>query len=193
MWFTEDAWSPIIVCIVVALICGIAWSTTQRIKYLIAAIIILLGAVTIHFVEQAIVTPSEQVEQNLYDLVLTFARESRELGGSSNKPLPDSIQCLRFFSVQDTVDRARVAAALLVADVDEDVRVTDVQIRMTNEDTRAITHFRANATVRAGSFSGHHASRWELTWQREGGEWKVTQTKMLNIINGSEQRIPQVD
>lgn len=192
MWFTEDAWSPIIVCIVAAVISLIAWSSTQRPKFLAVSLVILLAAGAVYFLEQLIVTPGEKAERALYDLIETFAEESRELSGA-NKAGPESLRSLTFFSPQNVEDRARVVAALLVVDIENDVRVTDVQIRLTNENTRAITHFRANATIKAGGFAGHHASRWELTWQQEAGEWKVTRTRMLNIMNGQEERIPRVD
>ena len=75
--------------------------------------------------------------------------------------------------------------------VESDIRVTDVSVQLTNEDSRAITHFRANATVSAsGVGGGYHPSRWELTWQKEGDEWKITRTKYLNVMTVDEQRIP---
>ena len=43
MWFTEDAWSPIILCIVACVIFFIAWSTTRKSKLLIAIPLLLLG------------------------------------------------------------------------------------------------------------------------------------------------------
>ena len=75
MWFTEDAWSPIILCTVVAEIFFIAFMTTQRARFLIALPLLLLAAITIYFAEIAIVTDGEQVEKNLHDLVDTFVEE----------------------------------------------------------------------------------------------------------------------
>lgn len=192
MWFTEDAWSPVIVCLVGVVISAIAWSSSQRPRYLGVAALLTVIAAGVFFVEKVIVTDAEQVEQNLLDLVRAFVTESRQMQAGQPQA-PESLQCVNYFSLQNTGDRSRVVAALLVADVQDDIRITDVQIRLTNENSRALCHFRANATVSAGSFSGHHPSRWELTWQKEGGEWKITRTRMLNIMNGSEIRIPQVD
>jgi hypothetical protein len=192
MWFTEDAWSPIILCTVVAAIFFIAFMTTQRARFLIALPLLLLAAITIYFAEIAIVTDGEQVEKNLHDLVDTFVEESNQLGtGSGTKP--EQVRCQTYFAESNTVDRARVVAALMIVRVEGDIRVTDVRIQLTNQNTMAVTHFRANATFAAGSQSGHHPSRWEMTWQKQAGEWKITRTKMLNAVNGQEMSVPGVD
>lgn len=192
MWFTEDAWSPIILCVVAAVIFFVAWSTTRKSAFLLALPLLLLLAITLFFVERAIVTDREQVEQNLYGLIDTFVEESQQLGMTSQE-IPDQVRCHHYFAESNTTDRTRVAAALMVVSINDGISVKDVEVRLTNENTRAITHFRANATLTAGSFSGHHPSRWELSWQKEGGEWKVTRTRMLNAVSGEEQTIPRVD
>ncbi len=187
MWFTEDAWSPIIACVVVGVLFFVGYSVTQRGKWLLPVPLLLVACLVIYFVEQAIVTDTEQVEQSLIELIDTFALESRQ------SPKNQTPICLRFFSVRNDRDRKRVGAASFLVRVD-DQRVTDVQIKLTNESTRAITHFRANGNVSLGASSGnHYASRWELTWQKEANEWKVTGTRMLNVMTGAEQNIPQVD
>ncbi len=189
MWFTEDAWSPIILCTVVAAIFFIAFMTTQRARFLIALPLLLLAAITIYFAEIAIVTDSEQVEKNLLDLVDTFVEESHQFG-VGNAEVPDQLRCQSFFAENNTEDRALVVLALLKVRVEHDIRVSDVKVQLTNNATMAVTHFRANATVSTGSFSGYQPSRWELNWQKQGGEWKITRTRMLNPVNGDEQSIP---
>jgi len=192
MWFTEDAWSPIILCTVIAAIFFIAFMTTQRARFLIALPLLLLAAITVYFVEIAIVTDGEQVEKNLHDLVDTFVEESHQFGSDSSV-IPEQARCQSFFAETNTVDRTRVVAALMFVQVEGNIRVTDVKIQLTNQDTMALTHFRANATFSAGSNSGHHPSRWEMTWQKQAGEWKITRTKMLNVVNGQEMQVPGVD
>ena len=194
MWFTEDAWSPIILCVIAAVIFLIAWSTTQRPKLLLGAPVLLLAAVVIYFVEQSIVTDLEQVEADLHSLLHTFVEESQEVRPGAGQG-PDSLRSLDFFSAQNTTDRARLVAAVTLVMVDPAIRITDVQTRLTNENTRAVTHFRANGNVSisAANGGGHFSSRWELTWQKEGGRWAVTRTKMLNVMSGEEQQIPRID
>lgn len=192
MWFTEDAWSPIIVIGVAVIICFIAWSSTQRSRYLTAIAALVFCAILTHFVEKAVVTEGEKVEIALHDLLDTFISESQSITSLQQAQV---VQSERFFSEQNVTDKARVRAAVILVNVASDTRITDVQIQLTNQDTRAITHFRANGTVStsiAGG-GGHYSSRWELTWQKDAGEWKVTRTKMLNPMSGEEQRIPRVD
>jgi len=192
MWFTEDAWSPIILCVVAGVIFFVAWSTTRKSAFLLALPLLLLIAITLFFLERAIVTDGEQVEQNLFSLIDTFVEESQQLVMGSQE-IPEEVRCHHYFSVSNTTDRTRVVAALMVVRIDDGISVKDVEVRLTNENTRAVTHFRANATLSAGSFTGHHPSRWELTWQKEAGEWKITRTRMLNVMTGEEQTIPRVD
>ena len=194
MWFTEDAWSPIILCVIAAVIFLIAWSTTQRPRLLLGVPLLLLAAVVIYFVEQSIVTDLEQVEADLHSLLHTFVEESQEVRPGAGQG-PDSLRSPDFFSAQNTTDRARVVAAVSLVVVDPSIRITDVQTRLTNENTRAVTHFRANGNVSLSGASGggHFSSRWELTWQKEGGRWAVTRTKMLNVMSGEEQAIPRID
>ncbi|MHC4877653.1 MAG: hypothetical protein ACYTGL_14250 [Planctomycetota bacterium] len=191
MWFTEDAWSPIILCVIAAVIFFIAWSTTQRPRLLIGVPLMLLVAVAIYFVEQSVVTDREQVENDLHSLLRTFVEESQQVTSST---APEDIRSLDFFAAQNATDRARVTAGLLLVVIEDDVRITDVQTRLTNENTRAVTHFRANGNVGMSNVGGRHfSSRWELTWQKEADRWAVTRTKMLNVMTGEEQQIPRID
>lgn len=186
MWFTEDAWSPIIACVLLAALCFVIAWMAQKPKLLSAVALLLVAAVAIFFVEQAIVTDLEHVEGQLIELVDTFVRETQA------NPKAAQPQCVRFFSERNDRDKARIAAAVALVRVDS-VRVTDVQTKVTNQGTRAITLFRANGTVSIGSEGGQYPTRWELSWQKEAGEWRITTTRMLNAVNGTEIGIPRVD
>lgn len=194
MWITENAWPPVILCILGAVVLLVAWSTTQRPRLLIGIPVLLIAAAIIYFVEQTIITDREQVEADLHSLLDTFIEESQQTRADSARHSRD-YRTLEFFSPQNVTDRTRVAAALSLVTVDRNIRITDIQTRLTNDNTRAVTHFRANGTVSVGGVGsgGHFSSRWELTWQKEGGRWAVTRTRMLNVMTGEEQSIPRVD
>ena len=93
MWFTEDAWSPIILCFVIGVLCFIAWSTSQRPRYLIAIPLLGAIAIVIYFAEQAIMTDREEVEANLFQLVNTLVEESQVIGVGGNE-MPPTAKCL---------------------------------------------------------------------------------------------------
>ena len=186
MWFTEDAWSPIFVLIIFGMIAAVSFALTQRDKWLYPLPILLVAAIAIYVVEQQIITPREKVQAELTKLIDAFVAETQATTKSKE---PKSVE---FFSQNNKRDRARVVAAILLVNI-ADQRLTDAHVQLTNQETRAITQFRANGTVSTAGAGGHFATRWELTWQLEAGEWKVVSTWMLDPVSGKEQAIPRVD
>lgn len=195
MWFTEDAWSPIILCVVACVIFFIAWSTTRKSKLLIAIPLLILAAITIFFAEKAIVTRREQLEETIFELVDTFVRESSLTLEAGIRPedVHKQFRSDDYFATQNRVDRRRVIAALLLVVVNEDISVKDVEIEMADNGGQAMTRFRVNGKVAAGSFAGHRVSYWEMNWQIETDGWKITRTQMLDPVNGEPKPIPHID
>jgi hypothetical protein len=173
MWFTETPWPPILIC-TVAIVCLVAmWQSNQRKGTLLAAGGLLIATVAIYFVERAIVTESEQLEAAVIELTDAFQRN-------------DEQTTLSFFSKSAVEERLAVKAAMKLVDVGKDLRITDDHVRFMAGKTRAISHFRANATIKlAGRDFGKQPTRWELTWQREAEEWKIIRVQRLNPINGA--------
>ena len=174
MWLTEDPWPPMLILGVASLLAIAWWSSTKRAVGLLAAVGCMVLAGVMFIVEQAIVTPAEAVEQRVVDLCWAFQRRDP--------------QTLEYFSKTSPQLRLLCQTALQMVEVQPDLRLTDFQTRLTNENSRAITHFRANATISvvgAGNV-GRQPSRFELTWAREGDDWKVIQIRRLNPVNDKE-------
>lgn len=186
VWFTEDAWSPGFLLVACGIIGYVAYVLTRRERLLLTIPVIILLLIATFVVERMFVTDREMIETRLRQLVDTFCQESRD-GSRTNEPV-----CTEYFAVSNKRDRSRVAAAVSLVRI-SDCRVTDVNTQITNQETRAVTRFRANGNVVVGSAGGHYASRWEVTWQKESGDWKITTTRMLNVMTGEEQHIPQID
>jgi hypothetical protein len=36
---------------------------------------------------------------------------------------------------------------------------------------------------------GHRASRWDLTWQKQGGDWRIIEIQRLDPISGERMNI----
>ena len=72
----------------------------------------------------------------------------------------------------------------------DDLRVSDLSVRMKAQNTRAVSHFRVNTTVsRVGLGEiGYRPSRWEVTWQKEGGKWRIIYIELLDPITGEPQQ-----
>tara|TARA_R110002111_G_scaffold108086_1_gene166734 strand:- start:31193 stop:31735 length:543 start_codon:yes stop_codon:yes gene_type:complete len=173
MWITETAIPPMLVCSVLAVILIVQWHLKRQVKYLAGSIVMLALVIGFYFLELSIVTARERVEADLYGLTTAFQNKEVET-------------TLSYISPRALPLRAMVQAALTLVTIDGELRITDVQTELRSEDSVATTHFRVNGAATYGSISGRTSTRWELTWQRMGGEWKVTKARRLNPITGEE-------
>jgi len=174
MWFTEDPWPPMLLCGAAAIIAIAFWSSSKRVLPLVIAAVCLVLAGVVYVAEAAIVTPAEEVE----GLVVTLCDEFRHKDQTA----------LDHFS--DTAPQWKLvcATAMAMVDVDGDLRLTDFQTRVTNQNSRAVTHFRANATLNVKGFGnvGHQPARIELTWAKEPTGWKIIAVRRLHPIKDEE-------
>ncbi|MBI3866128.1 MAG: nuclear transport factor 2 family protein [Planctomycetia bacterium] len=167
-WLSENAWPLIIFLGLVAAACVAVWSSQKRGRWLIGAVAAAAAAVVVFFVERQIVTESERVAEQVHQLVDAFTKKDRD-------------RTLAFFSAQARDLRANCETALTWVDFPNGLDIKDVNIKMSNENTRAISHFRANGTVSyRGMGASHAASRWEVTWQKEAGQWKIVEVQRLH-------------
>jgi hypothetical protein len=172
MWLTETPWPPIIALLVAAVVFGFLWSRTRRRPLAILALVCLVLVPAAYFVEQAVVTPAEEVEQHVREL-----RDSVVAG--------DVERTLSFFAASAEAERGAVQAGMKLVDVKDDLRITDLSVKTVGEDTQAVTHFRANGTVVPENYGDQHvATRWEISWRKEAGEWKLYKIVRLNPVTG---------
>lgn len=167
-WFTETPWPPIFILVLVAGGCLAAWSSQKRGLWLSVALVALIAAVGVFLAEKSIVTEAERVEAEIHSLVSAFERKDHDA-------------LVAFFSVRAADLRAQAEQALTWVDIPNGLDIKDMHVRTSNEDTRAVSHFRANGTISfRGMATTHVASRWEFTWQKEQGRWKVISVQRLN-------------
>jgi hypothetical protein len=172
-WITQD-WIPAAIVLgTIGAILLFTWSATHRGLYLVLAggCLALIGGA--YLVDRAHVTDAEQVAERTLALTDAFRREdAAALDGLMGERAAEL--------------RAVVTAALLLVDVRDDLRVTDVAVEQLEGDTATI-HFRANATIFVVGHGqmGYQPSRWRLTWEREKGEWRVVAAQRLNPVDGS--------
>jgi hypothetical protein len=173
-WFTENPWPPIfflglVVCALLAV-----WSSQKRGIWLIGVLATIAAAVAIFFVEKSIITERELIEQKVVDLKDAFQRKDHD-------------RTLAFFSAQEPELRQMVESALEMFTLESDVDVKDFDDRLFGEGTGAVSRFRANGTSSGMGYSGHFASRWDVTWQKERGDWKIIAVQRLDTIK--EQKL----
>lgn len=176
MWFTENPWPPMLLSGIGALVALGFWASSKRAIPLFLSFACLLGAAVVYLVEQAILTPAEQVESQLIDLVDQFRRKN-----------PAALQ---HFSRRAEDLRALCQRAMDIVDVDDDLQLSDIHTRLTNENSRAVTHFRAKGTVSIPSLMiarTYQPSRFELTWMREGDAWRIVAIRRLHPFKEGEE------
>lgn len=192
MWFTETPWPPIIGLLVVGVFLFVGWLSQRKTVFLAGVALCLALCGVVFVVEQQIITERERVEQTLLDFAAVFQQDSMQQG-LVNLLIPGPQPAtLSYISAAADNTRRMAEAALNFVDLPEPVRISDVRTTMSNNDSRAVTQFRASATVRMGGYSEgvHQPSRWELTWQREKGEWKIVRATRLHFMTGEPLNDP---
>jgi len=176
-WFTETPWPPIFLLLIAAAAMIAIWSSQKKGFWLLGALAAIVAAVAVFFVEKQIITETERVEQDIYGLTNAFVRK-------------DANATLAFFSQQAPELQEMARQALEWVDLPNGIDVKDMHVRLSNENTRAVTHFRANGAVSFKGMGTHAAaSRWEVTWQKEGGDWKIIQVERLHPLKDERMRI----
>ena len=190
MWFTETPWPPILIFCVFGVLLFLGWVSQRKTGYLAGVALCLALCGLVFVVEQQIVTETERVEQRLLDFTAAFQRDSLQrgllnavIGGGPE------LESLKFLQGDEV--RRLATHALDLVDIQDDVRISDIRTKMSNKDSRAITQFRASASVTVSGYGAvRQPSRWELTWGKEDGEWKVLRATRLNFMSGQPMDNP---
>lgn len=192
MWFTETPWPPIVGLCVVGVLLFLGWMSQRKTAFLVGVVLCLALCGIVFVVEQQIVTERERVEQTLLDFAAAFQRDSMQQG-LVNLVIPGQKPAsLSYISAAADGTQRMAEAALNFVDLPEPVRISDVRTTMSNNHSRAVIQFRASATVRAGGYTDgiHQPTRWELTWHREKGDWKILRATRLNFLTGEALQNP---
>ena len=178
MWFTENPWPPILILAVAALGLFFVWTNTRKGMYLAAAITMIVAQVAVYFVERSIVTRAEEIEAAVGELAEAVVAGDVE-------------RTLQYISKRRPALRSVVTMALQGYDVQDDLRITDVQVDTFAADSQGHSHFRANGTVafRGGGIVQRGTTRWRLTWRWEEGRWRIIRIERLHPISGEEIRL----
>lgn len=178
MWLLETAWPPIVILLVLSAVFFSKWKESRKKSLLITSVVMLILTPLIYVVELKVVTENEILEQKVMDFTSNFQQKNLE-------------KTLSFIHEKNKSDEFRVKNSFKVLDVSDDLRITDIRVKISDNGTSGITHFRANASILyQGHDMGHHPSRWNVYWHKADEEWKVIQVDRLDPINGKVIRIP---
>jgi len=174
-WITENPWPGVVICGAIATFFLMQALRGGKVRTWGLAGLFIVAAFGIYIVEQSIVTPAEEIEVRVHDLLA--ASKSGDI---------ESV--LNFISNNNLLLKTAIGSGLAIVDIHDDVRVSDLNVKMVANDSRGISHFRANGTIsiRNASYERHVATRWELTWQKEGDQWRIVSIQRLNPITGEE-------
>ncbi len=171
MWFIEDPWPPVLFLGVLAVVFGLAWNATRRKRYLLFALgSVLLGFMTL-VVEEMIITEAEQVEARVYALAEAVMQE-------------DVDRVLSFLAADNL--QAEIGSQLPNVEIEDDLRITALEVTHEPGTDTALSHFRANGRITwRNTYTYNSPTRWNLTWQRIDGVWRITQIERLHPIEGN--------
>jgi len=182
---TENPWPLIILLFVVAVGLGIAWSRRQQPQFLIGIGLCLLLSIGVWVLDRSVVTTREALADNVVQMTKAF--QERDLD-----------RTISYVSPHARALRMLIGTAYNILEIRDDMRVTDIQVEMKGQETRAVTRFRVNATF-IPHIPGYPeaqnrvATRWEAKWQLEGDQWRMIDIIELNPITGErEDRIDVV-
>jgi hypothetical protein len=179
-WLTENPWPPIFILGIAAGVMVAVWTTQKRGAWLVAAMTAVVAAAAVYLVEKAIVTEGERVEQHVRDLVEAFVRGDRD-------------RVVSFFSARAPELRTLALRGMDLVEFPSGIDVKDVSVRVTNENTRAVSLFRANGVVAVKGLGAQQPmpSRWQVTWQNEGNDWKIVEVVRLHPYK--DESMPVLD
>lgn len=178
MWFTENPWPGVVIFLVLGGWFLVRALQTGLAKHWALAGVCAVAAIGVYVVEDWIVTPAEEIEARVGELLQAC---------KAGEVLP----VISFISDSNRNLQVMVGTGMALAKIHDDVRLTDMHVRMVANNTRGISHFRANGTISVNqqAISTHVSTRWEVTWQKEADEWKIVSIKRLNPLNGEEMQM----
>ncbi len=177
MWFTEEAWPPVIVAVILAAVNLFVWYQNQR-PVVLAPLILWIGMGVAGFaVDAAVTTEKEKVAAAIPKLIDDFRSK-------------DLKRFLDNFSPGALIVRGIATVAIQRVELGNDISLRDVSIQMQAADSRATTRFRVQGTVTYDSINlGTHPSRWELGWRKEEGHWKILTVTRLNPLKDEPMEV----
>jgi ketosteroid isomerase-like protein len=166
-------WPLFFLCLILGAAFLAQWLPQRGRRQIVAATVFLVAAAAIFLADHFIITETKRVQANIYDLAKAVQAGNVE-------------RCLTFFSENDKPDRQLVGQAASMVEIQGPIRITDMAINMSSAESRAVASFRATADVKFQNQTNRYPTRWELTWQREGNDWKVIRVRRLQLIGDQE-------
>ncbi len=176
MWLvTENPWPLILVLSVVAVGTLAAWYARRDSRLLIATVGVILLAVATWEIERRVVTERERLAAEV--LELRDAVQQKNLA-----------RVFAFFSNSDPKLKILATAGLALVEFEDAIRVTALETKITSNDSRGETRFRANVSLKVAGYGslGRRPTLWSLGWRKEAGEWRIVKVRRFHPLSRKE-------
>lgn len=173
-WFTDNPWPLLLILLGIAAVAMISGAPKGR----SVAVACILAAVGICIIESTVITPAEEVEDQLQTLLDAFRDRNQE---NIDACIADESPGLK----QTARD------GLEMVTLTKDFHIKDLEVLVRDDGVTADAHLRANGTLRVqhGDMLNRVFTRWQTVWKREGTNWKLAEVRRLDPVNGQEMGI----
>ncbi len=170
-WLTDNPWPLILLLSGTAILLGVSGHSKAR----GVAIVLVLLAVGVYFLEQSLISDAERVEMRLEEIHQAFHKE--------DLTTIDSMIADQSAHLRDTAKRG-----LDLVDLDSGFHMQDIVVTIGADGKSADVELRANGTVQVKSqnMTSHIATRWKTKWVLLNGEWKLSEVHRLDPMTGKE-------
>ncbi len=175
MWL-EAYLFPLALVLAAAALVSAGWAVVSgRAKFLAVAGVCILAAAAALTADWAIVTEAEKVEALIDDLA------AAAVAG-------DADQALSHFSPATDIPVGSIRLGLAMTSFSPDMRLSDRGTTVTANGTQAVSDLRVNGTaqVKLSGIGGRYATRWQIVWRKEAGEWKIIELRRFDPLRGEE-------
>lgn len=167
-YITENPWPLIILLAGIA----IAAFASGIAKGKSIALVCVLLAVGLYFVEQSLISPAEELEAEISVMLDNFKAKN-----------VDAITAQIVNGKDDLIATAKKGVEIV--DLGDSFKIKDVQVTI-DSDSTATAMVRANGPVTVPGYNGHTPTFWKTTWQKSGDRWKLSNAIRLDNVSGKE-------
>lgn len=173
-WLTENPWPLLLLLLGTAAVAALVLERRGR----QAAVILLVLAVAVWLVADAVVTPSEVLKDELQVMLDGFKAGDIAAVHAQISPGAPGLQ-------------QTASEGLELVQLHSGFHLKDVRVTLQPDGQHAVVHLRANgrATLRKSNAEQQVATRWETAWELQSGRWKLTGVKRLDVVSGQEMGI----
>ncbi len=171
-YLTENPWPLIILLLAAAGVMVLVGAGRGK----AVAGICVLAAIGVFFLEQYLISPGEEVEMRVEELLVNF--KAADLNAIGQQISPQNSELIK-----------QAEAGLELVDVSETFHIKSCLVTVDEGGESATAMVRANGNLtllKGGGGTRHVPTYWKMIWKPLGESWKLVEVTRLNPANGNE-------